>query len=850
MLKFSYQNKGAISVFLTLILLPVLLFGGLTTDAARIYASKAVISDAGEMAMNAGLAQYAKELHDEYGFLVMEKSPEAMQADLAGYFEKSLNGKGISGTADYKKILDLVSKQFEAINLEGSQIYKTEVEKQQIVEYMKYRAPVCLAELVLEKLDLMKETKKMAEAMNAQMDFGEAMEDCQDSMEAAKTALDKLNDLLNQFPGQTEIEQELQNTKQEYENKVSRCLLMLAAISHYNQRDERDDTEASAKDFVEAAKKVSLANADSKKSFENYMSCLYYQAGISNANDLDAELKADYDAQKAAIATYPNQLGKLANDCIKKHTDKLHAYWELSNKGLNLAITAYDKLEVVKEKLEAASEKWKTWSDKTAALGEKSGSMKASVDEYGKFFANGDPANDKNNLGLLMEDVKTDQLYFNEMRDILPEEKFFGQSIAKVGSSEQYSVYLNKAKAVAASDMALFSKVENQRSPSYISNYEHTTISTANSMKRIASSEFYKKLKDYCENAEEDPNKKENKKKANEYLEQSEEAGESAKQEDDSLNYSWAMDSAMPSVALHLVSSDDPDGGLVDVGGDVNDKAGRKDAISKFKSSINEATSFLDGLERIIADNLENLYVAEYAIQMLSYYTVDKKNGETLSEDEVIGLSGYKLKEHKAYKAEVEYVLWGNPSSATNVKNTMMVIFGIRLLFNAIFACTNSGVVGTAQSMATAIAGAAPYLIPIVQVIIELALAGMETVNDMAKIKEGYGVTIIKSEESWVSLPYGGDNTKGLTLNYPEFLRIFLNINMLGGKEVKKLARIADCVRVNTDFDMIHGYTMLAVEAKVGVRTTFMKKISDLGAGGWTQADNTYTVQYQSLLGY
>ena len=78
MFGFCEKTKGAISVFLTLILLPPLLPGGLTTDAARIYMSKVVISDAGEMAMNAGLAQYETELHDEYGLFSMEKTPEAV----------------------------------------------------------------------------------------------------------------------------------------------------------------------------------------------------------------------------------------------------------------------------------------------------------------------------------------------------------------------------------------------------------------------------------------------------------------------------------------------------------------------------------------------------------------------------------------------------------------------------------------------------------------------------------------------------------------------------------------------------------------------------------------------------
>ena len=162
-MKFFYKSRGTISVFLTIILVPVLIFGGMTTDAARISMSKVVISDAGEMAMNAGLAQYNEELHDEYGLLVMKQSPESMKDELKKYFDGSLNGTGLDGTDGYKKILDLLTENFKTINVQGSEIYQTEVEKQQILEYMKYRAPVCLTELVVDKLKELKNTKKELE---------------------------------------------------------------------------------------------------------------------------------------------------------------------------------------------------------------------------------------------------------------------------------------------------------------------------------------------------------------------------------------------------------------------------------------------------------------------------------------------------------------------------------------------------------------------------------------------------------------------------------------------------------------------------------------------------------------
>ncbi len=877
MLGFCHENRGAISVFLMLILLPVVLLGGLTTDAARIYMSKVVISDAGEMSMNAGLAQYDGKLHDEYGLLVMEKSPEAMEAELKKYFEKSLNGTGLSDGEDYKRILDLVAKQFDAINLEGSQIYKTEVEKQQIIEYMKYRAPICLTELVLEKLDQLQNTKKMTAAMEAQMDFAEAMEDCNDSMEDAKAALDNLNNLLSQYPSKETIQAELDQAKLVYTTRVSRCALMIAAIGHYTEKDPREDAEAGAQSVITAAQGVKIDDtSDSQESFENYLSYLYYEAGVQSAGGLQKvldehkagkpeensegyqawkdrmdelnSLKSDYDSAKEAVSGYQNQLRKLAKDTIDGYTALLHGYLELSEQGEKLSRIAYSRLETVKKKLDEAGKKWEKWSEKTNVLKEEgiAGDMTESVEDYEKFFAEGDPANDKKNLELLMEDVSTDKLYFGEMRDILPRESFWGKSLAKTSAEDQYRTYMARANEAASSSLGEFKQIEDIRTQTFLPQYDHITISTTHQKKEIANAPFYQRLKEYFENAEKEESKEE--KKTNQQLEESKEAGEEAEKQDDFPTYTWVMDSNMPSVALGLVAEEGAGEGLTSLGGNVNGSSGRRDAISKYKNSLKQAASFLDGLDRIIADNLENLYVAEYAMQMFSYYTVDKENGKPLPEDEIISLSGYKLSEHKAYRAEVEYILWGNKYSAVNIANTMMLLFGIRLLFNSFFAFTNHKIVDSARISAQLLAGPAPYLAPVFQVIIELALAGIETASDMKKLKDGFGVTVIKAEDSWSTVLYDGDNTKGMTLDYSEYLRLFLNLNMLTGKEVQKLARIGDCIRVNTEADLINGYTMLAIEAKVGVRTTFMRKISQMGTGGWTE--DSYTVLYQSILGY
>ena len=121
----------------------------------------------------------------------------------------------------------------------------------------------------------------------------------------------------------------------------------------------------------------------------------------------------------------------------------------------------------------------------------------------------------------------------------------------------------------------------------------------------------------------------------------------------------------------------------------------------------------------------------------------------------------------------------------------------------------------------------------------------------MTKLKQGYGVTILKDSSTWVTLN-SGDNTQGITFDYSEYLRVFLNVSIANGHGSDVLVRIADCIQVNEPgINLQNSYTMLAVKSEVSTRTTFMRRISDWGgSGGWGFPEDSYTVTYQSILGY
>lgn len=878
-MKLFYKNKGTISVFLTIILVPVLLLGGMTTDAARICMSKVVISDAGEMAMNAGLAQYNEELHDEYGLLVMDQSPEAMESELEEYFNGSLNGTGLSGAEDYDKILDLLTKKFDAINVLGSEIYQTEVEKQQILEYMKYRAPVCLTELVIEKLKEMKNSKKMAEAMKKQMEFSEAMEDCQNEFKKAKEALDTLNGVINRLDSQA-VGQELSQTKEEYENIVSTALLMWAVADGYEgklEKHEWGEMEDTVDQFLITTKNIDWSTPFADATFNGYVSGKYYMntidamGGIGKLTENDDQeqssdhlekLKNEYEKRAEKHEEYPELFLKYARMCIDKHSGKLHEYLESAGTAEDAAKTTCDRLQAVKKELKKAKDAFDGWEKANNELkdaGNDTGSMDTDVKLYRDFFysSNGNGKADFEELDSLISDTKQNQEYFHKLKSVLEGEKFWDQSIAIEPAFNQYEKYKREADScISGKKVEFVNDINRIREREYIPNhYEHKDISEAGASKSISGHPFYKRIQEYCKESNKEDSQKEQD-EANGRLEESKNAGEEAKKVDDYPTFKWSSIENLPSSKVGKDASKAGDQ-LTDLNasGDVNNSSARKETTKKFQESMDAAVSFLDKVEEIVSKGLENLYISEYAMQMFSYYTVNKKDGQNRPEGEIIGISGYKLSQHAAYQAECEYILWGKEESQTNVQNTVMMIFGIRLLFNSFFAFTDNEIDGAALAMATTIAGGwAPYLIPIIKVVIKLGFAGVETANDITKIKQGYGVVIVKKTDTWATVPYMGDNTKKkyMTLDYSEYLRVFLNISYLAKKEAGILGRIADCIQANQpDMNLLEGYTMLSVQAEVSSRTTFMRKISDWsGSGAWGFPDDTYTISYQSILGY
>jgi len=879
--RFFHKTKGAISVFLVLILLPVLLFGGLTTDAARIYLSKVVISDAGEMAMNAALAQYNESLLDEYGLLVMDKNPEEYNGEITEFFEKSLND--LPDEEDYSRLLDLVAEDVNAVAVAGSEIYSTEAERQQIIEYMKYRAPLCLTDLILEKLNYMKNVKKQAEAVKAQMDFSKSMKKCQDAIEEAyealKTAETDNADFKNKYSGAGQAPPDYIQTNlldaamYNYQTYLTEIHLMIVAISKFEEASD-NDLESMAVSFTNATEDVDID--DAYNCFSEYLACLYYKNGVDNAGGADkivddwkaanpeptdeeehdaweSELAdkeaivSDYESAKSSISGYSNKLREEALNIINQYSGALSQCSMLANLAGSSASEGLEKLKALKPLIEEAQEKWQTWSDKEEEAF--SDDSQKSAKDYQDFFSEEDSAK----YDALVSKVEKVELFYAKLALKLDEETFCGKLLDQDSSADQYAAQHNKAEELLAGVTIRLDFEPSDYRDAFKSAYNHTALSPeVPPWSDFAGDAFYTKLKEYAEYEEEEDTGEKN--EADNTLSSGGDAGAEAKSTDGYPAFNWNGVENLPSEIL-AVAAESGGSAMTDVGGDdVKDES----LLDKYMDSISAATSFIDGLDSILADTMEDLYVAEYAMQMFSYYTVDKNlDGTDKNADDIISLSGYKMNAdtRKAYKAESEYILWGNMESQKNVQATVGTLFGIRLLFNAISTFTISSIRTSAQASAHLICGPAQFLAPFVQVMIQLAYAAVESGNDVKLLKQGKPVTILKGADNWATAPlFKGDSAavKGVTLSYAEYMRIFLVLKMMVKGDKDTLARIADCIQLNNEYDLTTGYTMVSLNATVKLRTSFMRKISymDGGPGIWKYADGYYPITYQSVMGY
>lgn len=171
MIQIFTKKDGAISVFLTIILVPMIVISCLFVDASRLRLAKGVVSSAGDLTLNTVLTQYDPVLNDYYGLLASSQDIDSFLATADDYFMACITSQGVEKD-DARKYVDMIngflngeggeiSDLLQITTAEGGEFTVTPVEngnlanpalmKKEIVEFMKYRAPINAVAELFEK---------------------------------------------------------------------------------------------------------------------------------------------------------------------------------------------------------------------------------------------------------------------------------------------------------------------------------------------------------------------------------------------------------------------------------------------------------------------------------------------------------------------------------------------------------------------------------------------------------------------------------------------------------------------------------------------------------------------------
>ena len=218
-LKTKKRIQGSISIFLVIILVPTMLLSGLLVDLSRFSMAKAMISSAGDLTMNAALADYDAILKEVYGLFAISQDDADLYKNLNEYFKTTLVSNGVVSEKDSKNYVDTllgnlrqylyVDKNSGEVNMndvsnlfdmqisaeaavkgaEGSTLANPTILKKQIVEYMKYRAPINIGLSFFSSLNSISKSGQQVEVVQSKIAAEEKTTDVQS---AAKKVYDDL----------------------------------------------------------------------------------------------------------------------------------------------------------------------------------------------------------------------------------------------------------------------------------------------------------------------------------------------------------------------------------------------------------------------------------------------------------------------------------------------------------------------------------------------------------------------------------------------------------------------------------------------------------------------------------
>ena len=336
MMRFSRKTQGVISVFLILILVPVMVFSAMLVDGSRMVSAKAIAQEASDLAALSVLSDYNGTLKDEFGLFSLgdsSKAEDVYKASLsatlqaAGITDKTYseqvweifkNAVGAGNPYAKKSFMNLYDFQMDETSVTPLySLANPEVLQNQIVEYSKYRGLYVIA----DRLNLISKFSQISRQAKEQKEAADMMEELMDIDEKNGKAADKkIGEIREQISTMNDALAAIDGYESNYFSHLDSRMTVLAGAGTITQ-----DIKNAAKEYP-----------DVKSDAQTFLNGLQ-----QTANDLDEKAPKAKDAAKKAA----DRLSGFINKYQGKTSDTAKGLVEDAKKSKDAYLKCADDLQ-------------------------------------------------------------------------------------------------------------------------------------------------------------------------------------------------------------------------------------------------------------------------------------------------------------------------------------------------------------------------------------------------------------------------------------------------------------------------------------------------------------------------
>ena len=243
-MRFFQKNKGAISIFLVIVMVPMITLSALFVDASRIKLSQSVMNSAGDLVMNTALTNYDTVLKDMYGLFATAQDKEDLFEKLEDYYRTSIISAGVSGTeadsyvsylmetlgmiseGETSDLLNMHLTDFTISEVENANMANAAIVKSGIVNFMKYRAPINMGLGFLNSLQTFTSLSKSTELVENRKAYYTEQESVMKNCKSAWEHINKYNknDMLKSETYFDDFKNESKEFKEKYHEIGSKII--------------------------------------------------------------------------------------------------------------------------------------------------------------------------------------------------------------------------------------------------------------------------------------------------------------------------------------------------------------------------------------------------------------------------------------------------------------------------------------------------------------------------------------------------------------------------------------------------------------------------------------------------